>query len=190
MFSWMSSPKHLLRPALCHPRDHSKMCCRRTFPFQRTPNTTIASPCWHDPGRTRTCNPRLRRPRPYPVGHGADPFGGASSNMKAWRGEGESERAARDREEREQSSERERRRGERGERREVGAKKRGEGGEEGGSIERGEETLALPHPHCHPHNQHSLGRLGCLPTSNYQCGCRTDEFEVISTHGLVAMTSA
>ena len=26
----------------------------------------------HDPGRTRTCNPRLRRPMPYPLGHGAD----------------------------------------------------------------------------------------------------------------------
>jgi hypothetical protein len=25
----------------------------------------------HDPGRTRTCNPRLRRPMPYPLGHGA-----------------------------------------------------------------------------------------------------------------------
>ena len=24
-----------------------------------------------DPGRTRTCNPRLRRPMPYPLGHGA-----------------------------------------------------------------------------------------------------------------------
>ena len=23
-----------------------------------------------DPGRTRTCNPRLRRPMPYPLGHG------------------------------------------------------------------------------------------------------------------------
>ena len=34
---------------------------------------------------------------PYPLGHGADPFGGASSNAKAWRGGGESERAARDR---------------------------------------------------------------------------------------------
>ena len=25
----------------------------------------------HDPGRTRTCNPRLCRPMPYPSGHGA-----------------------------------------------------------------------------------------------------------------------
>ena len=25
-----------------------------------------------EPGRTRTCNPRLRRPMPYPLGHGAD----------------------------------------------------------------------------------------------------------------------
>ena len=25
----------------------------------------------NDPGRTRTCNPRLRRPMPYPLGHGA-----------------------------------------------------------------------------------------------------------------------
>ena len=25
----------------------------------------------YDPGRTRTCNPRLRRPMPYPLGHGA-----------------------------------------------------------------------------------------------------------------------
>ena len=24
-----------------------------------------------DPGRTRTYNPRLRRPMPYPLGHGA-----------------------------------------------------------------------------------------------------------------------
>ena len=24
----------------------------------------------HDPGRTRTCNPRLRGPMPYPLGHG------------------------------------------------------------------------------------------------------------------------
>ena len=31
--------------------------------------------CMHeqdDPGRTRTCNPRLRRPMPYPLGHGAN----------------------------------------------------------------------------------------------------------------------
>ena len=27
--------------------------------------------CSIDPGRTRTCNPRLRRPMPYPLGHGA-----------------------------------------------------------------------------------------------------------------------
>ena len=26
----------------------------------------------NDPGRTRTCNPRLRRPMPYPLGHGAN----------------------------------------------------------------------------------------------------------------------
>ena len=25
----------------------------------------------NDPGRTRTCNPRLRRPMPHPLGHGA-----------------------------------------------------------------------------------------------------------------------
>ena len=25
----------------------------------------------NDPGRIRTCNPRLRRPMPYPLGHGA-----------------------------------------------------------------------------------------------------------------------
>ena len=25
----------------------------------------------NDPGRTRTCNPQLRRPMPYPLGHGA-----------------------------------------------------------------------------------------------------------------------
>ena len=25
----------------------------------------------NDPGRTRTCNPRLRRPMPYPLGHRA-----------------------------------------------------------------------------------------------------------------------
>ena len=25
----------------------------------------------YDPGRTRTCNPRLRRPMPYPLGRGA-----------------------------------------------------------------------------------------------------------------------
>ena len=31
--------------------------------------------CMHeqdDPGRTRTCNPQLRRPMPYPLGHGAN----------------------------------------------------------------------------------------------------------------------
>ena len=27
--------------------------------------------CIHDPGRTRTCNPRLRGPMPYPLGRGA-----------------------------------------------------------------------------------------------------------------------
>ena len=26
----------------------------------------------NDPGRTRTCNPRLRRPMPHPLGHGAN----------------------------------------------------------------------------------------------------------------------
>ena len=26
----------------------------------------------NDPGGTRTCNPRLRRPMPYPLGHGAN----------------------------------------------------------------------------------------------------------------------
>ena len=28
----------------------------------------------NDPGRTRTCNPRLRRPMPYPLGHGASAY--------------------------------------------------------------------------------------------------------------------
>jgi hypothetical protein len=27
--------------------------------------------CINEPGRTRTCNPRLRRPMPYPLGHGS-----------------------------------------------------------------------------------------------------------------------
>ena len=28
--------------------------------------------CWHDPGRTRTCNLWFRRPTPYPLGHRAN----------------------------------------------------------------------------------------------------------------------
>ena len=31
----------------------------------------LHSPCTTDPGRTRTYNPRLRGPMPYPLGHGA-----------------------------------------------------------------------------------------------------------------------
>ena len=31
----------------------------------------ITQQCLYDPGRTRTCNPRLCRPMPYPLGHGA-----------------------------------------------------------------------------------------------------------------------
>ena len=34
-------------------------------------------PLTNDPGRTRTCNPRLRRPMPYPLGHGARCLHGA-----------------------------------------------------------------------------------------------------------------
>ena len=46
----------------------------------RTRNLLQPEPCGllaalllekNDPGRTRTCNPRLRRPMPYPLGHGA-----------------------------------------------------------------------------------------------------------------------
>ena len=33
---------------------------------------SILAELFSDPGRTRTCNPRLRRPMPYPLGHGAD----------------------------------------------------------------------------------------------------------------------
>ena len=37
---------------------------------QRRTNIKL-QPLTNDPGRTRTCNPRLRRPMPYPLGHGA-----------------------------------------------------------------------------------------------------------------------
>ena len=46
-------------------------------------NLQTCRACWrnegkaekrNDPGRTRTCNPRLRRPMPYPLGHGASCF--------------------------------------------------------------------------------------------------------------------
>ena len=40
----------------------------RVVPFVRWTHHSI------DPGRTRTCNPRLRRPMPYPLGHGASEF--------------------------------------------------------------------------------------------------------------------
>ena len=33
----------------------------------------------YDPGRTRTCNPRLCRPMPYPLGHGAAAAASTSS---------------------------------------------------------------------------------------------------------------
>ena len=38
------------------------------YPFSASPLSRASS---YDPGRTRTCNPRLRRPMPYPLGHGA-----------------------------------------------------------------------------------------------------------------------
>ena len=34
-------------------------------------SVTTSPPSHNDPGRTRTCNPRLRGPMPYPLGHGA-----------------------------------------------------------------------------------------------------------------------
>ena len=37
-------------------------------PLSASPLSRASS---YDPGRTRTCNPRLRRPMPYPLGHGA-----------------------------------------------------------------------------------------------------------------------
>jgi hypothetical protein len=40
-------------------------CPHRNPPFR---HTLCAD---HDPGRTRTCNPRICRPTPYPLGHGA-----------------------------------------------------------------------------------------------------------------------
>ena len=33
----------------------------------------------NDPGRTRTCNLRFRRPTPYPLGHGADAYNDESN---------------------------------------------------------------------------------------------------------------
>ena len=35
----------------------------------------IMAPTSNEPGRTRTCNPRLRRPMPYPLGHGSIELG-------------------------------------------------------------------------------------------------------------------
>ena len=40
-----------------------------TYPVTHKPKTQ--PPSHNDPGRTRTCNPRLRGPMPYPLGHGA-----------------------------------------------------------------------------------------------------------------------
>ena len=37
----------------------------------------------NDPGRTRTCNPRLRRPMPYPLGHGANAQDGSTSFQRS-----------------------------------------------------------------------------------------------------------
>ena len=45
--------------------------------FVKLRSSSIAAPSialaiQSDPGRTRTCNPQLRRPMPYPLGHGAN----------------------------------------------------------------------------------------------------------------------
>ena len=53
-------------------------CCFRNGPAQwrltcvTSTAVSFAMQLTADPGRTRTCNPRLRRPMPYPLGHGAD----------------------------------------------------------------------------------------------------------------------
>ena len=48
--------------------------CRRVFHERSVLCVSTlrkATYCSNDPGRTRTCNPRLRGPMPYPLGHGA-----------------------------------------------------------------------------------------------------------------------
>ena len=47
---------------------YSGLICVVALPVQRA---VLHVSNGHDPGRTRTCNPRLRGPMPYPLGHGA-----------------------------------------------------------------------------------------------------------------------
>jgi hypothetical protein len=54
------------RNMLCQTRFSSADCMTHACQHLQT-----CRPTWNDPGRTRACNPRLRRPMPYPLGHGA-----------------------------------------------------------------------------------------------------------------------
>jgi hypothetical protein len=56
---------HVHTPTSTHTHTH----IRNTDVHTNT--QTFTSTLQVDPGRTRTCNPRLRRPMPYPLGHGA-----------------------------------------------------------------------------------------------------------------------
>ena len=49
----------------------------------------LAKRCANEPGRTRTCNPRLRGPMPYPLGHGSTcQFVQRTSCTRNWAGSG------------------------------------------------------------------------------------------------------
>ena len=62
----------MLTPTLCAWRRRGRDVIRRLgcgIGGDQCIHPTMPPP--HDPGRTRTCNPQLRRPMPYPLGHGA-----------------------------------------------------------------------------------------------------------------------
>ena len=60
-------PYRVERTSNREPLDLSSRTCKRRADALNTSRKTC-----DDPGRTRTCNPRLRRPMPYPLGHGAN----------------------------------------------------------------------------------------------------------------------
>ena len=68
------SPSGMTLAAKRRRRRQAPTAARRASAFDGALAPLVTQPLvtasQHDPGRTRTCNPRLRRPMPYPLGHG------------------------------------------------------------------------------------------------------------------------
>ena len=72
---WLACWAHNPKVRGSKPRSAKRFLAPCSFNSEGASSTIQSSsaPCssTNDPGRTRTCNPRLRRPMPYPLGHGA-----------------------------------------------------------------------------------------------------------------------